>query len=174
MRRVATVLACLLLAAAAASAQEAAAEQLLRKIGFTEAEVDQVEAIQDQSQAEIQKARAELAIAKAQLAKLLLNVDANLREVEKAVRAAMEWEVQLRMAEISRELKLRKAIGDRKWQKLVQAVRQRQEAVREKVPGRAGGEGADAAPQGDRADATKRQRARELLKELRDLLGEKD
>jgi hypothetical protein len=76
------------------------------------------------------------------------------------------------MAEISRELKLRKAIGDRKWQKLVQAIRQRQEAVREKALGRAGG--AEAAPQGDKADATKRQRARELLKELRDLLGETD
>ncbi len=173
MRRVATVLACLLLAAAAASAQEAAAEQLLRKIGFTEAEIDKVETIQDQSRAEIQKARAELAIAKAQLAKLLLNIDAGMREVEKAVRAAMEWEVQVKLAEISRELKLRKLIGDRKWQSSSRpSARGRRR--REKAQGRAGGEGPDTAAQGDRADATRRQRARELLRELRDLLGEKD
>jgi transcriptional regulator len=171
---------CVLLVAAAAAAQDAAGEQLLKKLGFADAEIDQIAAIQEQSQAEIQKARAELGIAKAQLSKLLLNVDAGMREIEKAVRAATEWEVQVKLAEITRELKLRKLIGDKKWQKLVQGIRQRQEAIREKARGRA--DGADARP--DRpdgntgreqaGDSSKRQRARALLKELLELLGETD
>lgn len=171
---------CVLLVAAAAAAQDTAGEQLLKKLGFTDAEVDQIAAIQEQSRAEIQKARAELNIAKAQLSKLLLNVDASMREIEKAVRAATEWEVQAKLAEITRELKLRKLIGDTKWQKLVQGIRQRQEAIREKAQGR--GDGTDARPPGpdgnpgkeQAVDSLKRQRARALLKELREVLGETD
>jgi hypothetical protein len=141
--------------------QDAAGEQFLKKLGFTDAEMDKIAAIQQQSQADIQKARAELAIAKAELARLLLNVDAGMKEIEKSVRAAMEWEVQVKLAEISRELKLRKLIGDRKWRRMIQELRQKQEALR----------GGGTREKTGGSDESKRQRARALLKELRELLG---
>jgi hypothetical protein len=181
MKRIVVAALCLFAAAAICVAQGAAGEQFLKKIGLTDEQITQIEAVQDQSQAEIQKAQAELAIAKAQLAKLLLNVEANMKDIEKSVRAATEWEIQVKLAQIARELKLRKLIGDRKWQQLTQALRQRQEALREKA------EAPDAAARGkapqagdkpkgkaDGSEVSKQQRARTLLKELLDLLGETD
>jgi hypothetical protein len=181
MKHIAVAALCLFAAAAISFAQDAAGEQFLKKIGLTDEQIIRIEAIQDVSQAEIRKAQAELAVAKAQLAKLLLNVEANMKDIEKSVRAATEWEIQVKLAQIARELRLRKLIGDRKWQQLTQALRQRQEALREKAQA-AQATGKGKAPQaGDTpkgwangSEVSKQQRARTLLKELLDLLGETD
>jgi len=181
MKRIAFAVLCLFAAAAISFAQGAAGEQFMKRIGLTDEQIAQIEAIQQQSQAEIQKAQAELAIAKAQLAKLLLNVEANMKDIEKSVRAATEWEIQMKLAQIARELKLRKLIGDRKWQQFTQELRQRQEALREKAQaadavgkGKAPKAGDKPKGKADGSEASKQQRARTLVKELLDLLGETD
>jgi hypothetical protein len=181
MKRIAFAALCFFAAAAISFAQDGASGQFLRKIGLTDEQIAQIEAIQDQSQAEIRKAQAELDIAKAQLSRLLLNVEASMKEIEKSVRAATEWEIQVKLAQIARELKLRKLVGDRKWRQLTQALRQRQEALREKAEapdaaarGKAAQAGDKQKGKADGSEVSKQQRARTLLKELLDLLGETD
>jgi hypothetical protein len=70
---------------------------------------------------ETRVARAELEIIQAQLKRLLLSADADLGKIERLLSSALEWELQVRLAEIRRELQIRQAIGDRRWAQYVRA-----------------------------------------------------
>lgn len=109
----------LLVAGAAAGAQDLSSAPGLRKLGLSDEEIRQVTAIQAESRTAIQKARAEIQIVKAQLARLLLNADAAMADVEKVLRAALEWELAVQKTEIERELKIRKLVGDGRWGRIV-------------------------------------------------------
>ena len=165
MKRIIVVLCVLALAASLAGAQEAVNAQLARRLGLTEQQAEKFIAIYTDSAEELARARAEIAVQKALLAKLLLDADANDREVEKVLRQAMEAEIQVRMIQIRRELTARKLIGDRRWIQLREmlrrlAVQKAREAVRD-----AGGR---QATDGGELDA----KERALLQELADTLGE--
>jgi len=163
MKRILVVLCVLALAAALAGAQEAVRTQLARRLGLTEQQAESFIAIYTDSTEELARARADVNVQKALLAKLLLDADANDREVEKVLRQAMEAEIQVRMIQIRRELAARKLIGDRRWLQVRELVRRLMtQKARE-------------AARGDRqaADTTELDaRERALLQELADLLGE--
>jgi hypothetical protein len=163
MKRVIVIAGILALAASLAGAQEAVTNQLVRRIGLTEQQAEKFVAIYADSAEELAKARAEIAVQKALLQKLLLDVDANEREVERILRQAMEAELQVRMIQIRRELASRKLIGDRRWRQLRDllrrlAVQKARLAVRV-APAR------QAQPELDEKEQA-------LLQELADLLGE--
>ena len=165
MRRILLVIAALALAASALSAAEGYSPQVLQKLGFTSQQIDQLLAIQEKSRAATQKAQAELAVAKAQLEKLLVDPNVSMVEVEKSVRAAMEWETQIKLAQVQRELEIRRLIGDRRWRELMFALRQRVTAARNLPP--------KAAAEVQKGDASKDTKARALLRRLAELMRSK-
>jgi len=124
MRRFLLPLALMALVAAGAFAQ-GYSQQLLKGLGLNDSQITQILSIQDATQATLAKDRAQLRVATAQVAAMLVDQNVAMADVEKAVRAANEWEVQIRLAQIQRELSIRKLIGDSKWRELVRAVRTR-------------------------------------------------
>ena len=163
MKRIIVVLGVLAFAASLAGAEEAVKAQLVRRLGLTEQQADKFIAIYTDSAEELAKARAEIAVQKALLAKLLLDVDASDREVEKVLRQAMEAEIQVRMTQIRRELAVRKLIGDKRWRQLRDLLRrltvQKARTATRDAPAR------PAPPELDEKEQA-------LLQELADLLGE--
>ncbi len=124
MRRFLLPLALMALVAVGGFAQSYS-QQLLKGLGLTDSQITQILSIQDTAQATLARDRAQLRVATAQVAAMLVDQNVAVADVEKGVRAANEWEVQIRMAQIQRELSIRKLIGDAKWRELVRAVRTR-------------------------------------------------
>jgi hypothetical protein len=131
MKRILWILAALALTGAMAAAQDLPNAPAWKKLGLSEAEIRQVAAVQAESRVDLQKARAEIRIAKAQLAKLLLNADVSMADVEKVLRTAQESELAVRKIQIGRALKIRKIVGDERWG---QMARPRIEAARKGQP----------------------------------------
>ncbi len=122
MKRILVIVVTLALAASLAGAQESAKNALVKRFDLTDKQADQLISIYADSQQALRKAQAEVNVQKALLARLLLDTDANMREVEKVLRQAMEAELQIRMIQIQRELEARKLIGDRRWIRVRDAV----------------------------------------------------
>ena len=162
MRRISLVLVALLLGAILSFAAEGYNPQVLQKLGFSTEQINQLISIQDESRITSQKAQAEIAIAKAELAKLLLNPDASMKDVEKSIRAAMEWETQIKLAQVQRELKIRKLIGDKKWREMMLALRQRIAAAKHVPPKAARG--------AERGEASQGTKAKAMLKKFTELM----
>ena len=165
MKRIIVVLCVLALAATLAGAQEAVKTRLARRLGLTEQQAEQFIAIYTDSAEELARARADVNVQKALLAKLLLDADANDREVEKVLRQAMEAELQVRLIQVRRELAARKLVGDRRWLQLRELLRRLAAQKAREAARQAGGRQAT-----DEAELDARERA--LLQELADLLGE--
>jgi hypothetical protein len=163
MKRIIAVFGLAALVVASAGSQEAVQAQLAKRLGLTDQQAGRFVAIYADTAADLAKSRAEINVQKALLAKLLLDADADERDVERILRQAMEAEVQVRMIQIRRELAARKLIGDRKWLQ-----------VRELLKHLATQKAREAARDGrqavDNTELDARERA--LLQELADLLGE--
>jgi len=165
MRRIVVIMVVLAIAASAAGAQEEVKGQLVKRLGLTSQQAEQFIAIYADGAIDLAKARAEINVQKAVLAKLLLDVDANDREVEKVLRQAMEAELQVRLIQVRRELAARKLVGDRRWLQLRELLRRLAAQKAREAARQAGGRQAT-----DEAELDARERA--LLQELADLLGE--
>jgi hypothetical protein len=163
MKRTSLVLAALLVVVALAGAQDGAQGLLVKRLGVTEKQAAAFLAIYADSAADLARARAEVNVQKALLARLLLDADANEREVEKILRQAVEAEVQVRMIQVRRELAARRLLGDRRWLQLRELLR-RQAALR----ARAAADAEERTAREPELDA----KERALLDELVDLLGE--
>lgn len=166
MRRIIVIAGLLAFAASAAGSQEAALQGLLvKRLGLSERQAEQFVAIYLDSAVELAKARAEVNVQKALLAKLLLDVDASEREVEKVLRQAVEAEVQVRMVQIRRELAARKLIGDRRWIQLRELLK-RLAAQKARAAAR------DALSRQDADEEALDANDQKLLQQLSDLFGE--
>jgi len=163
VKRIIVFLGMLAAAASAAGAQEEIQAQLARRLGLTDQQAERFVAIYADTATDLAKARAEINVQKALLAKLLLDADANERDVERILRQAMDAEVQVRMIQIRRELAARKLIGDRRWLQVRELVRR---LMAQKAREAARGD----RQAGDTTELDARERA--LLQELADLLGE--
>jgi hypothetical protein len=62
-------------------------------------------------------------------------------QVERQLRASLEWEYRLRLAQISRQVELRRLLGDRDYARLMQAIRERRRGSGEGDPLEDGGDG---------------------------------
>jgi len=132
MKRSVCLLALFLLAGGLAFSMEDYETPFLKRLNFTDEEISRLVDMQQEAQAVILRAQAEVDVYRAQIKKALLASNPNLKEIEKLLREAMEWEIKIRMAEIEKEIKARSLLGDKKWAMLVRALRERAEAQREK------------------------------------------
>lgn len=125
MKRVLLTAMLFLLFTGLAFSQDSPEAPLLEKLGLSEAEIERIEAINYAAQKTIQEAQAELEIFRARLKKLLLNAEADLREVEALLQEAMNYELKIRLIQIEKELKIRRLLGEENWSKLTRAMRAR-------------------------------------------------
>jgi hypothetical protein len=108
-----------------ALAQDGIETPLLERLGIPQEDIERIEQLRYEAQKTIQAAEAELAIYRARIRKLLLNAEADLREVEKMLREAMNYELRIRLTQIEQELKIRRLLGEENWDKVVRAMRSR-------------------------------------------------
>jgi DNA-binding transcriptional regulator YdaS (Cro superfamily) len=158
-----------------AAAQALTGEQVLTRLGLTDSQINQLSSIQQQTQAEVRPALADLSAAKSRLSNLLLNPNADPKEVERLVRAAADAETKIRLAVIRREMAIRKVIGDVKWQRLILFLRVRLELLANGTQnqGIAGAGSADAAADSQgRSNTSQEERVQALLRDLLDVMGE--
>lgn len=169
MRRVVIALGLIFSAAAvmaAAQAQGSTTDVLKRRLGVTDRQAEQLIAVYRDSQTELRKAQAGVNVQKALLAQVLVNADAPDADVQKALRAAMDAEYQVRLIQIHRELATRKIIGDERWVRLRDLIKRLMSA---KDRARAGTRPAQAQGGGDTVeDSRDLAQAQELL----DLMGD--
>jgi hypothetical protein len=118
----------LILSVSLLHAQAGSAERLLQSLGLTEDEIEQVIEVERESAVRTARLRADLDVQKAALARLLLDESPTMRLVERNLRASADIEVQIRLVEIERELRIRRIVGTDRWTRIVQAQRVRREA----------------------------------------------
>lgn len=168
-RRAAIVLA-LGLAAAAVAAQPApqpaasdeAGEQegavaLFHGIALEPKELDQIEKVLDKDEETLAKARAEIRILQARLARLMLERSVPMDQVQSLVKGSLDWEYQIRMIQIDRQISIRRILGDERWASVLKLQRS--------VPALEKGKGGAKAP-ADKKDAERRNRLLRILKRL--------
>jgi len=97
--------------------------QLFIDIGCTEEEVTRIMEIQNETERIIKESGVELNLYKAQLQKLLFPTDVNMREVEKLLRASLEWKLKAELAEIRRRVEIRNILGENRWEKFMRTLR---------------------------------------------------
>jgi hypothetical protein len=108
------------------AAQPVSLEQLSLQVddlGLVPEEISRIEAIVARDQDSIVKARAELRSLQARLARLLLEKSPSMAEVERAVKASLDQEGLLRMAQIRRQLGIMEVLGNERWAMLYRLSR---------------------------------------------------
>lgn len=115
--------------AAVGFAQDFNNPQVMEKLGLTQEQATQLTRIHEESEKIIVEAKLDIEIQKAELKKLLFQSNVDLRQVERKLKSIFDLEYKLRLEEITREVKARKIIGDKKWAQLTHMIRARREAI---------------------------------------------
>jgi Spy/CpxP family protein refolding chaperone len=115
MRRWIVAVLLLAMAVAGASGQAGEDPRTWRKLGLSQEQIDQARMIYEQTQKSVREARAEIDVLRSELRRLLLREPVDMGQVERQLRASLEWEYRLRLAQISRQVELRRLLGDRDW-----------------------------------------------------------
>jgi Spy/CpxP family protein refolding chaperone len=115
--------------AAAGFAQDFNNPQIMEKLGLTQEQVTQLTSIHEEAEKIIIEAQLDIDIERAQMKKLLFESNVDLRQVERRLKSILDLEYKLRLAQITREVKARKVIGDKEWARLTQMIRARREAI---------------------------------------------
>jgi hypothetical protein len=56
-----------------------------------------------------------------------------MKQVENLLRASLDWEYKLRLAQITRQVEIRELLGNSKYARLVEAVRKRRQDARRRT-----------------------------------------
>jgi Spy/CpxP family protein refolding chaperone len=101
----------------------AAGEKAAKKLGLQPKELDQIEKILDRNEEAIGKARAEIQILQARITRLLLEKEPPMDQVKALVKESLDWELQVRMAQIERQIAIRKVVGEERWAGVMKLMR---------------------------------------------------
>ncbi len=111
--------------AAAAGAQAAgpSAAGPSAKLDLKAKELDQIERILDKNEDSISKARAEIQILQARVTRLLLEKEPPMDQIKTLVKESLDWELQVRMGQIERQIAIRRVIGEERWATAMKLMR---------------------------------------------------
>jgi len=98
-----------------ASADDEEFSRLMKRLGLDAKELKSLEAILDKDQEALDKAKAEIRICQAELSRLLLEKEVPMDKVQALVKESLDWEYQVRMIQIRRQIEIRKILGDGRW-----------------------------------------------------------
>jgi len=110
--------------------QEAGDRKVWTRLGLSEEEITRLTAIFDRTERTVHQSRLEIEVLKAQLKKTLFQDPVDMNEVERLLRASLDWEYKLRLAQITRQVEVRQLLGDRKYARLFEALRKRRQDAR--------------------------------------------
>ena len=114
--------------------------RIVERLKLTPAEVTRLEEIRERTGRTVKEARLEMQVLQARLKRLLFGSAVDLKEVEGLLRQAMEWELKLRMAQVTGQVEARRLLGDERWQRLNALTRERDRLRdRDRDPAGAGG-----------------------------------
>ena len=113
-----------------AFSQEAGDRKVWTRLGLSEEEITRLTAIFDRTERTVHQSRLEIEVLKAQLKKTLFQDPVDMNEVERLLRASLDWEYKLRLAQITRQVEVRQLLGDRKYARLFEALRKRRQDAR--------------------------------------------
>jgi len=94
--------------------------QLIERLNLTEPEIEKINEIVTERQSILREAQLELNIYKAELERILFDVDPDLSLIRENIEQAMVWKIEVELANISIRIKLRKILGEQRWQTLLQ------------------------------------------------------
>jgi hypothetical protein len=100
--------------------------QLASRIGLSAEETETLVEIYTQAEIEIREADLELDIYKAQLARLLFPAEVDMQEVEDLLKKSYEWQLKRQLAQIRRQVEIRKLLGEDRWIQYSRLVRSMQ------------------------------------------------
>jgi hypothetical protein len=112
----------------------------LKSLALEDKEVDSLEKIVQRDADALEKAQAEIRILQARLERLMLEKKPPMEDIKTLVKQSLDWEFQIRMIRIQRNLDIRALIGDDRWAK---AYRLAKEYVQVRKNGKAGEKDAD-------------------------------
>jgi hypothetical protein len=115
------------------SAQEGKKEEpkaILKALKLEQADLDAIEAIITKDESTLAKARADIQVLQAQLSRLMLEKDPQLDQVQSVVKQSLDLELKIRMIQITRQIAVKKLLGDDRWAVLYRFARAVQEAQR--------------------------------------------
>lgn len=115
--------------AAAAYSQDIGNPQILRELGLTDEEMLRVIEIRENTQKVQREAQIELNLYKAQLEKLLFPAEVDMKEVERLLKASLEWKLKLEFAEVRKRVEIRKILGEDRWEKLLHLLANRRKSA---------------------------------------------
>jgi len=64
---------------------------------------------------QLKKYQAEIDVRKAELTRVLLDTHPDMKQVERILKEALNWEYRMRFGEIERDVQVRNVLGDRGW-----------------------------------------------------------
>ena len=112
--------------------------KIVERLQLTPAEVTRLEEIRERIERTVREARLEIRVLQASIKRLLFDPQVDLKEVEGLLRRAMEWELKLRMAQVTGQVEARRLLGDERWGRL-NALTRAKERARERAGADAGG-----------------------------------
>lgn len=86
-----------------------------RTMNLSQEEMAAIRDLLSKDSRDVELARAEIREAQARVARLMLEAKPNLGEIQKSVRDSLEAEFRVRMAQIERNLGMRKLLDDQRW-----------------------------------------------------------
>ena len=101
--------------------------QLAVRLGLNEGETEGMLRVYRETDEMIHEADLELDIYRAQLAKLLYSRDVDMGEVEKLLRTSYEWQLKRQLAQIRRQVEIRRILGDERWSQYSRIIRNMQQ-----------------------------------------------
>jgi len=105
----------------AMKAEAGEAERLfLHTLNLDPKELDRIEKVLAKDEETLSKARAEIRIIQARLARLMLEADPPMDQAKALVKESLDWEFQIRMIQLQRQVEIHKILGDDRWAGLFQ------------------------------------------------------
>jgi hypothetical protein len=114
-----------------AQAQESRKEEpraILKALKLEVKDLDAIEVIIAKDESTLAEARADIQVLQAQLARLMLDKDPQLEQIRSVVKQSLDLELKIRMIQITRQIAVKKLLGDERWAVLYRFARAIQEA----------------------------------------------
>jgi hypothetical protein len=92
----------------------------VKSLSLSEGDLQNLEEVALAANQTIVRSRAEIISDRAVLTRQLLLPNVTLKDLEPTVRHSIEAELKIRLAELDRQLKIRRLIGDKRWAKLME------------------------------------------------------
>lgn len=95
-----------------------------RELKLTDSELKEISAAIEADETEINKAQAEIRIVQSKITRLMLESDPDLNAIGAEIDKSLGFEKTIRLAQIKRQLEVRRVLGKERWQTVLLLVKE--------------------------------------------------